>query len=57
MTNHHCGRGSVAQVAQALEEVLRDRFDWSELRLLELGPVLGTHMGPGFIGLGFYGTV
>ena len=45
----------VSEAARALEKVLRDRFDWAELRLLELGPVLGTHMGPGFIGLGFYG--
>jgi fatty acid-binding protein DegV len=22
--------------------------------LVELGPVLGTHIGPGFFGLGFY---
>ena len=45
----------VFEAATVLEKALRDRFDWAELRLLELGPVLGTHMGPGFIGLGFYG--
>ena len=45
----------VFEAASVLEKGLRDRFDWYELRLFELGPVLGTHMGPGFIGLGFYG--
>ncbi len=44
----------VFEVASALEKELHARFNWAELRLLELGPVLGTHMGPGFMGLGFY---
>ena len=41
-------------IAQILEERLRDSFRWVELRLFELGPVLGTHMGPGFVGVSFY---
>jgi len=44
----------VFETASALERELHARFNWAELRLFELGPVLGTHMGPGFIGLGFY---
>lgn len=44
----------VFEAASTLEKELHARFDWAELRLLELGPVLGTHTGPGFIGLGFY---
>jgi len=44
----------VFETALALEKKLHTRFNWTELRLLELGPVLGTHTGPGFIGLGFY---
>ncbi|GAJ22991.1 unnamed protein product, partial [marine sediment metagenome] len=27
----------------------------AEFGLMELGPVLGTHIGPGFFGIGFYG--
>lgn len=48
------GHTHVFETALALEKELRDHFNWAELRLLELGPVLETHMGPGFIGLGFY---
>ena len=44
----------VFEAALDLERELRSRFNWVELRFFELGPVLGTHVGPGFIGLGFY---
>jgi len=47
----HC---HVPGAAQAFEKRLRENFDWVEMRLFELGPVLGTHMGPGFFGLSFY---
>jgi len=43
------------EAARALENELRARFNWAELDFLELGPVFGTHLGPGTIGLGFYG--
>lgn len=45
----------VLEAALALEKALRAHFDWAELDLMELGPVFGTHLGPGTIGLGFYG--
>jgi len=45
----------VLEAALALERELRTRFNWAELDFLELGPVYGTHLGPGTIGLGFYG--
>jgi len=44
----------VFETALTVKEALQERFNWAELRFLELGPVLGTHLGPGFIGLGFY---
>jgi DegV family protein with EDD domain len=40
--------------ANVLERKLRENFNWVELRFLELGPVLATHMGPGFVGVSFY---
>lgn len=46
--------GRIPEVASLLERELRVYFRWAELRLFELGPVFGTHMGPGFVGLGFY---
>lgn len=44
----------VPEAARLLEKRLREGFHWRELRLFEMGPVLGTHMGPGFVGVGFY---
>jgi DegV family protein with EDD domain len=43
------------EVARLLEKELRARFNWAELDFFELGPVFGTHLGPGTAGLGFYG--
>ncbi|MCJ7792286.1 MAG: DegV family protein [Dehalococcoidia bacterium] len=44
----------VPDAARVLEKGLRERFNWIELRFLEMGPVLGTHMGPGLVGASFY---
>jgi DegV family protein with EDD domain len=44
----------VPEAAQILEKRLRESFNWVELRFLELGPVLGTHMRPGLVGVSFY---
>ena len=45
----------ILEAALALEKALRAHFNWAELDLMELGPVFGTHLGPGTLGLGFYG--
>jgi len=44
----------VPEMAQVLDERLHEAFHWVDLRLFELGPVLGAHMGPGFVGVSFY---
>lgn len=44
----------VLDVGQVLEKELRESFNWVELRFIEMGPVLGTHMGPGLVGVSFY---
>jgi len=44
----------VPAAARVLEKGLRDNFNWVGLRFVEMGPVLGTHMGPGLIGVSFY---
>jgi DegV family protein with EDD domain len=44
----------VPQAARVLEKRLRDNFNWVGLRFVEMGPVLGTHMGPGLVGISFY---
>ena len=40
--------------ALALQKEVQARFSCAELGLIELGPALGTHIGPGFFGIGFY---
>jgi DegV family protein with EDD domain len=44
----------VPDAVRVLENGLRKNFNWVELRFLEMGPVLGTHMGPGLVGVSFY---
>jgi DegV family protein with EDD domain len=40
--------------ALALEKKVRARCQCTELDIIELGPVFGTHTGPGALGLAFY---
>jgi len=40
--------------ALALKKEVQASFNCAELELIQLGPVLGTHIGPGFFGLGCY---
>ena len=40
--------------ASRLREQVRERFPYTELHLAELSPVIGTHVGPGTVGLAFY---
>jgi len=42
--------------ALALEKRVKASFDCAEIDVAELGPVLGTHLGPGFFGVAFYGS-
>jgi DegV family protein with EDD domain len=44
----------VPEAGQVLEKGLRENFNWVGLRFLEMGPVVGTHMGPGLVGVSFY---
>jgi len=44
----------VPEEALALEKEVRARFNCAELDLIALGPVFGTHTGPGTLGLAFY---
>jgi DegV family protein with EDD domain len=40
--------------ARMLSERVKAAFNCAELDIVELGPVLGTHLGPGFFGAAFY---
>ena len=47
----HC---HAAEDAQALYERVQAQFQCTELLTIEAGPVIGTHAGPGTVGLTFY---
>jgi len=47
---HSC----ISEEAQALEREVRARFNCAKLEIVEIGPVFGTHIGPGALGLAFY---
>ena len=45
---------NVPEEATRLREQVRERFPYTELHLAELSPVIGTHVGPGTVGVAFY---
>jgi len=40
--------------ARDLGSRVKDQFDCLELHVTELTPVMGTHTGPGLLGLAYY---
>jgi len=46
--------GDVAEEAEKLQKIVADRYKPAELMLSEITPVIGTHTGPGTLGLAFY---
>ena len=47
----HCEAG---EEARELGEQVKAKFNCAEMVIAEAGPVIGTHAGPGTLGLGFY---
>ena len=47
----HC---AASDEAQRLADQVAARFPCVELLAVEAGPVIGTHAGPGTLGVGFY---
>ncbi len=45
---------NVPEEATRLREQVRERFSYAELHLADLSPVIGTHVGPGTVGVAFY---
>jgi DegV family protein with EDD domain len=41
--------------AQALAEEIQEQFSCAEMIVMEAGPIIGTHAGPGTLGVAFYG--
>jgi DegV family protein with EDD domain len=47
--------GDAPNEARALEELLRERADIDEALVFEVGPVVGSHTGPGMVAAVFWG--
>jgi DegV family protein with EDD domain len=41
--------------AQAMADEIQERFPCVEMFVMEAGPIIGTHAGPGALGVAFYG--
>ena len=41
--------------AQALEDILRQRYDVEVTLITDIGPVVGSHAGPGALAIFFFG--
>lgn len=50
------GHGDAIEDAQYLAELIKERFSVKEIVINYIGPVVGTHSGPGTIALFFFGT-
>jgi len=48
--------GDAAADAAVLEELLRERADIGRIVTVDVGPVIGTHTGPGMVAAAFWGT-
>lgn len=50
------GHGDDLEQAQILEETLRQKGLGKEILISKIGPIIGTHTGPGMLGITFLGT-
>ena len=46
--------GNAPEEAEKLEKMIRERFKFCELLRSEITPVIGTHTGPGTLGIAYY---
>lgn len=50
------GHGDTKEDAEFLAQLIRDKFNVKDIIINNIGPVIGTHSGPGTIALFFFGT-
>jgi len=50
------GHGDAKEDAEFLAQLIRDKFIVKDIVISNIGPVIGTHSGPGTIALFFFGT-
>lgn len=50
------GHGNSEKDAKQLKHCIKERFHPSEIILCDIGPVIGTHVGPGMLAVSFWGS-
>lgn len=50
------GHAEAADAAQTLAEMINSRFSPKEIQIASIGPVVGSHTGPGLVSVYFMGT-
>jgi DegV family protein with EDD domain len=50
------GHGDCAEDAEQLRAMVAERVDADEFVIMPVGPVIGTHTGPGMLAVSFWGT-
>jgi DegV family protein with EDD domain len=51
----YVGHGDAAEEAEELREMLLERVPFGRVTVTEVGPVIGSHVGPGMLAVGFVG--
>ncbi len=49
------GHGDDVEQAKELERMIREKFEVKEIIISKIGPIIGTHTGPGMLALTFFG--
>ena len=50
------GHADAPEDAERVREMVVERFSPDEVLMLEIGPVIGAHVGPGMVALAFWGA-
>ncbi|MBQ6451329.1 MAG: DegV family protein [Solobacterium sp.] len=51
------GHGGMPEYAEELQMMVKEKFPESQIQIMEIGPVIGSHTGPGMLALIFWGDI
>ena len=50
------GHGDAPEAADELAKAVAERFPGADLRIVDMGPIIGAHTGPGVVALIYWGN-
>ncbi len=50
------GHGDAPEAAEQLRSAVAERFPEAEIRVAQIGPIIGAHTGPGMLALVYWGS-